>query len=53
MENFDKCRSCLVTIAKWNGVQYDSPVFEDENIILIEEIDNASGGGIFRTSEGD
>ena len=20
MENFDKCRACLVTIAKWNGV---------------------------------
>jgi pyruvate/2-oxoglutarate/acetoin dehydrogenase E1 component len=28
-------------------------VFEDENVVLIEEIDVGTNGGMFRTSEGE
>jgi len=41
MERYEECKKVLVTIAKRNGVKdYEEPVFNEENIIYIENADD-------------
>jgi len=41
MEKFEECREVLSSIAQWNGTKdYEPPVFEEENTIMVEDIDD-------------
>lgn len=41
MEEFEKCKAALATIARRNGVQdYVGPVFDEELDILVEDLDS-------------
>jgi MFS family permease len=41
MERYEECRQVLMTIAKRNGVKdYEEPVFNEENIIMVENHDD-------------
>ena len=40
MEKFDECKEIISKIAEWNGKKdYEQAIFEEENIMMIENID--------------